>query len=232
MTVQELTERLKTSESTVRRDLAELDRQGRLKKVFGGAVCLSKPISTKDTRVSDRTGVNAEEKQRIAEYAASLIKEDDFVYIDAGTTTGYMLDYLTQTTATYVTNGVSHAQRLAAKGFHVILIGGELKSSTEAVVGVDAILSIQKYRFSIGFWGTNGIHEASGFTTPDNDEAMVKAVSLMQTKERYVLADHAKYAAESSVSFAKLHDALIISDAVYGGADKNIRNIINLSKLK
>lgn len=231
MTVQALAARFGASESTIRRDLTELDKQGRLKKVFGGAVAVEKSISTRDIRVEDRKDVNAGEKAAIARYAASLVKEDDFVYIDAGTTTGCMIDYLNERSATYVTNGVSHAQRLAALGFHVILIGGELKSSTEAVVGAGAVVSLQKYNFSIGFWGTNGIDEESGFTTPDNDEAMVKAVSVRRAKERYVLADHDKYCKESSVSFAGIRDALIISDCVPVGADKNIRNIINLSKL-
>lgn len=231
VTVQGLAEQLKTSESTIRRDLTQLDKQGRLKKVFGGAVLTEKKMNTKDTQVADRSKVNPEEKKQIAAYAASLIKEDDFVYLDAGTTTGYMIDYLKEKGARYVTNGVSHAQRLAALGFKVILIGGELKSSTEAVVGVDALMALQKYHFSIGFWGTNGINENSGFTTPDNDEAMVKSVSLKQTKERYVLADHEKFTEESSVSFAGIQDALIISDRV-DLTTKGIRNVINLSKLK
>ena len=88
-----------------------------------------------------------EEKKKIAQYAAELIEEEDFIYLDAGTTTGYMIDALGHTNAVFVTNAVSHAQRLAAKGIKVFLIGGELKNSTEAVIGAQAMKNLQEYHF-------------------------------------------------------------------------------------
>ena len=98
-----------------------------------------------------------EEKKKIAQYAAELIEEEDFIYLDAGTTTGYMIDALGHTNAVFVTNAVSHAQRLAAKGIKVFLIGGELKNSTEAVIGAQAMKNLQEYHFTKGFFGANGI---------------------------------------------------------------------------
>lgn len=59
-------------------------------------------------------------------------------------------------------------------GIHVFLIGGELKSSTEAVVGSQAIKMLSMYHFTKGFFGTNGITKREGFTTPDTNEALVK----------------------------------------------------------
>ena len=135
VTLQTLKEELNISESTIRRDLNALHERGKLLKVFGGAVCVGANYTTKDIEVLNRTQVNCEEKILIAKYAASLIKMDDFVYIDAGTTTGYMIDFIEEKQATYVTNGVTHAKRLAAIGCNVILLGGSLKASTEAVVG-------------------------------------------------------------------------------------------------
>ena len=138
VTLQELKDHLNTSESTIRRDLNTLDAQGKLVKVFGGAVAADN-MSIRDEQVSRREEKNLEEKRLIARYAASLIQDDDFVYLDAGTTTGCMLDYISDTTtAVFVTNAPSHAQKLARKGMEVILIGGRLKQSTEAVVGEEA----------------------------------------------------------------------------------------------
>lgn len=131
VTLQELKDHLNTSESTIRRDLNTLDAQGKLVKVFGGAVAADN-MSIRDEQVSRREEKNLEEKRLIARYAASLIQDDDFVYLDAGTTTGCMLDYISDTTtAVFVTNAPSHAQKLARKGMEVILIGGRLKQSTE-----------------------------------------------------------------------------------------------------
>lgn len=73
-----------------------------------------------------------------------------------------------------MTNAVAHAKTLAAAGFRVYLVGGELKGSTEAVVGNQALMNLQSYHFTKGFFGTNGISRQSGLTTPDMNEAMVK----------------------------------------------------------
>lgn len=226
ITVQELKEKLHASESTIRRDLTVLHDNGRLTKVFGGAVAVNSRMSTKDIQVAARENINREEKIRIARYAASLIKAEDFVYLDAGTTTGYMIDYIEEKLAVYVTNGVSHAKKLAARGLKVILIGGELKASTEAVIGSTAIAMLQKYHFTVGFWGTNGVNQKSGFTTPDNDEAMVKQISMEHTDTRYVVCDHDKFNQVSTVSFAAFGDAVMITDKVEGTEFKAAGNIM------
>ena len=127
ITVGELTTILDSSESTIRRDLNTLDKAGKLTKVFGGAVAKDAVYSTTELSVSQKENVNSDEKQRIARYAATLVEPEDFVYIDAGTTTECMIDFLTEKRATYVTNAVTHARKLAVSGFRVILIGGELK---------------------------------------------------------------------------------------------------------
>ena len=157
VTVPEIKEVLGVSESTIRRDLNALDKAGRLTKVFGGAVSSDGTFTGTEPSVAQKMELQQEEKRRIAQFAAGLIQPDDFVYLDAGTTTGYILDYLPARSATFVTNAVSHAKRLAAAGNRVILIGGELKGTTEAVIGSQAILTIQGYHFTKGFFGTNGV---------------------------------------------------------------------------
>ena len=102
ITVTELKDILNTSESTIRRDLNTLDEQGRLTKVFGGAVEKINGVSTTELSVSQKADVNTEEKKKIAMYAARLVVPNDFIYIDAGTTTEYLIDYLEEKTATYV----------------------------------------------------------------------------------------------------------------------------------
>ena len=192
VTATELKEILDTSESTVRRDITALHKAGKLIKVFGGAVALEDEgtVSAYEPTVEQKSELYVKEKRKIAQYAAELIEEEDFIYLDAGTTTGYMIDVLGYTNAVFVTNAVSHAQRLAAKGIKVFLIGGELKSSTEAVIGAQAMKNLQEYHFTKGFFGANGITKAEGFTTPDANEALVKQTAIERCKNRYILADH------------------------------------------
>ena len=224
ITVADVTKELGVSEATARRDITALANAGKLIKVFGGAIAVGEDYIFHEPTVEQKTNVNRDKKTAIAKYAAKLIKPGDFVYIDAGTTTGCMLDYITQREATYVTNAVTHARKLAADGFHVILVGGELKGTTEAVVGSDAINTIQIYHFSKGFFGTNGITHKAGITTPDVNEAAVKRAAIRQSLEKYVLADSSKFGVVSPVTFALADSVRIITDIVPKEfhSDKNV----------
>ncbi len=224
-TLAEIKEELGVSESTIRRDLNALDAAGRLTKVFGGAVAREGIFTGTEPSVAQKMELQQEEKLAIARFAANLIQDDDFIYLDAGTTTAYMLDYLPRCRATFVTNAVSHAQRLAAAGRRVILIGGELKGTTEAVVGSRAILTIQGYHFTKGFFGTNGISKHHGFTTPDPNEALVKKSAMEQTEHCYVLADSQKFGVVSSVTFAPFDSAVILTEAAPPEGFSGSRNI-------
>lgn len=226
ITVSELREMFGISESTARRDLTELDKAGKLTKVFGGAIAIEGPVTTTELSVVQKLEVNIEEKRKIAKYAASLIQADDFVFIDAGTTTECMIDYITCKEATYITNAVLHGRKMAQKGLKVIMIGGELKAITEAIVGGQALLDINKYHFTKGFFGTNGVSMKNGFTTPDQSEAMTKSAALSNSAEGYILADADKFRKTSSVTFASFDDAIIITNVSPTGHYANCKNII------
>lgn len=211
ITVNELVELLDTSESTIRRDLNALHKLGRLVKVHGGATLKNRSLSNKEDTVDQKQNLNMDEKHKIAKHAASLIKEDDFVYIDAGTTTELMVDYIKEKNAIYITNGISHAKKLIKNQCKVYIIGGELKITTEAIIGAEAINGLRKYNFTKGFFGTNGISLETGFTTPDIKEALVKEEALNRSNKAFILADKTKFNSISSVTFGKIEDAEIIT---------------------
>ena len=231
ITIQQLSETLNASESTVRRDLAELDAQGQLTKVHGGAVLKNATqISTKDATVGIRKEYNISEKEEIAKYAASLIQDDDFVYLDAGTTTDLMIAYITAKNAVFVTNAFSHAQKLAEAGLCTFILGGEIKLSTESVVGEEALQSLSKYHFTKGFFGTNGVSPAFGFSTPEIREALIKRTAMQRTRERFILADPSKFSKLSSVTFAEFSDAKVITTKVDDEGYRNFSNIIETER--
>ena len=217
VTVAEIKDRLGISESTIRRDLNALAQEGKLTKVFGGAVVPDNVSNGIELSVPQKLQVNEREKRLIAGYAAAMIKPHDFVYLDAGTTTGYMLEFFCDKDVTVVTNAVAHAQRLAKAGVKVRLVGGELKSSTEAVVGSEAMQTLRKYHFTKGFFGTNGVTKKAGFTTPDANEAMVKKTAIEQCQKKYVLCDHSKFGEVSSVTFLAFTGADVITDRIAEG---------------
>ena len=217
-TIQELMTALDASESTVRRDLITMDENSLLTKVHGGAIARRPSVSTHDEDVRNRKTMNAEQKNAIAKYAASLIRPDDFVYLDAGTSTEAMIPFIKETQAVFVTNAISHAKLLAEKGCRVYLLGGEFKSQTEAIVGEEAMEMLSKYNFT------------KGYSTPEIKEAMVKKYSMKNCKRCYILADASKFDQLSSVKFADFEQATILTTELYKPALKKYKNIVEVKE--
>lgn len=218
----ELVDKINASESTIRRDLAALEKTGQLKRIHGGAKAIKSAVLYEEPNVNEKRKLNSDKKDAIAKYAAASINKNDFVFIDAGTTTEKMIDYITAKDATFVTNGFTHANILARRGFKVILTGGEVKAGTQALVGVPCITSIQNYNFTKCFLGTNGITEECGHTTHDIDEAAVKRSAAERSFVTYVLADSSKFGKTTAVSFAAMQKTCIITDRL---KDKRYKEI-------
>ena len=223
-TVGELAQLMGVSESTVRRDLNALDSEGRLRKVYGVATALNKIEGALEDEVKVRDVMMSEEKEIIAGYAVTLINSDDFVYIDSGTTTSRLIDHIENTKATFVTNGIIHAQKLLSKGLNAYMIGGKIKAVTASVVGADGIKNLGKFNFTKAFIGSNGVDVTAGFTTPDSEEAIMKAKAIEKSFVTFVLADHSKFRKVYPVTFAELRKCCIITDKlIYSGfSDKTI----------
>jgi DeoR family fructose operon transcriptional repressor len=227
----ELMAMLGASESTVRRDLDVLDKQHQLSRVRGGATAtISRArLILHDASVAQKRDVNTVAKRAIGARAAALVGPDDFVYIDAGTSTMQLAEAITQTEATYFTNSIPHAQLLLAKGCKTYLPGGMVKPLTEALVGEATIASLENLHFTLGFWGTNGISREAGFTTPEYSEAKVKEVSMVHTLRRYVLADQSKFDQVSLVTFASFEDATILTDQLPSdGSFQDADNVVEV----
>lgn len=211
ITVTELTQILDASESTIRRDLNALDKMGKLVKVHGGATSVDNNMVSIEYDMTTKASIAMTEKRKIAQYAATLIEKDDFVFIDAGSTTELMIDFITEP-AEFVTNGLNHARKLSMKGYRVHVLGGEYKLSTEAIIGVEALRSLESYHFTKAFMGVNGISLKAGYSTPDTQEAYVKKAVIHRAKEAFILADHSKFNMISRVTFSALEDAVILTD--------------------
>ena len=196
-TVAVLCQETGASEATIRRDLNELDRQGKLNKVHGGAVLPVSEFESQEPDVLTKSTLHTEQKDRIARYAAAQVNDQDFVFIDAGTTTLRMAEYLEGSKATFVTTGIECARRLVEKGLLVYVAGGLLKPG---------------YNFTKAFIGTNGISLGHGYTTPDIEEASIKSLAIDHSYVSYVLADSSKFGKVSAVTIASLDKACILTD--------------------
>ena len=213
-TAQELAERLGTSISTIRRDLIALDERGLLKKVHGGATKNEAQLSSVELDMLTKESLNIEEKQSIGWLAASMIHAEDFVFIDAGSTTLQLIQAISGEAlyATYVTNGLAHSRALTQKGCAVYVPGGQVRQRTEAIVGATALASLSGYNFTKAFIGVNGVSLERGFTTPGVEERALKAAVIRQSKEAWFLADASKFGKVFPAGICDLRGAGIITD--------------------
>lgn len=207
--IQEIMELTCSSESTIRRDLSQLEEQKFLKRIHGGASRLQGKLQ--EPSMIEKSSKNLHEKQLIAKYAAGLVEEGDCIYLDAGSTIFEMIDSLPNDIVV-VTNGFMHLPGLLNKGISTFLIGGFAKQKTNALIGRGALESLEFYRFDKCFMGVNGIHPQFGFTTPDQEEAMVKQKAVFLSREAFVLADSTKFSEISFAKIADIHEASIITN--------------------
>ncbi|MGX5378163.1 DeoR/GlpR family DNA-binding transcription regulator [Ligilactobacillus sp. LYQ135] len=207
--VQEICKRTHCSESSVRRDLQVLEERGLLERVHGGAKINYALQNEPDMFGKALQNPNA--KEAIGRHAAMHINSEDVIFLDAGTTTLAMVDYLPQNKGiTVVTNGILHASALAERHIQTILLGGQLKATTKAIVGINAIEQLSKLRFNKAFLGINGVHPLDGYTTPDPDEAAIKEFALQKSQHTFVLADSSKLNEVSFMQVAPLNAATLI----------------------
>lgn len=210
--LQELVQKLNTSESTIRRDLQSLENAGRLVRIHGGAVLKSETSPDREDKVSERRTQHTQEKKRIGQRAAQLIEPGDFVYIDAGTTTEAMLGWIDQSDATYVTNAISHAKILSDRGFTVYIPGGQFRNLTEAIVGEDAIEYLSKFNFTKGFFGTNAVSSDGTLSTPNMSEAATKRTAMQRCEQKFILTDKSKFWRKNAVNFGSVEGNTVITD--------------------
>lgn len=206
----ELLESTESSESTIRRDLSYLESINLLKRVHGGAKSLDNV--SKELSYNEKSSKSIHEKRAIAQYAASLIEDGDCIFIDAGTTTYELIDYLENKDILVVSNGLSHIDTLIQKNIKCYIIGGNVKISTKAITGCDALMCLSKFRFDKCFIGANGVHPTYGLTTPDNDEAIIKNCAIKNSKKSYLLVDDSKFGEISTIKFADIDKCIIVTN--------------------
>ena len=217
-----LAERFSITTETVRRDLAALESAGTVRRVHGGAVAPDR-VSTTEESILERTIQRQPEKLRIAEAALAFIPQNPAgsILVDAGSTTEALADLIalrladpsaspssdSENELVVITHAIPIAAKLAGEpGIALHLLGGRVRGLTQAAVGQSTVEAAHKIRPDIAFIGANGIHSAFGLSTPDPEEAAVKAAFVQSARRIVVLADSSKLDAETLVQFASLKD--------------------------
>ncbi|OCN04904.1 DeoR family transcriptional regulator [Erysipelotrichaceae bacterium MTC7] len=205
VTVTDIMEELHVSDMTVRRDLDELEKAGKLLRIHGGAQSLTFSLDHELSHL-EKTTVQFIEKQQIVRYANSIIQEGETIFLGPGTTIEMLADKVKGRNIRVITNSYPVFETLINhKPTEVILTGGEYRSNTGAFVGPITNSILFKFKYTKAFIGCNGICN-NEITTYSLEEGEAQAIALNNSRNKYLLADYKKFNREDFYVYYKLHD--------------------------
>ncbi len=190
-----LAEEMQTSEDTIRRDLRELAREGRLQRVHGGAL----PASVALGSLALRQTVAPDIKARLAAQALRLVQNGQVLLLDGGTTCTALARQLPpELTVTVVTHSPEVAVALAAHPrAEIILLGGRLFRHSMVNVGAMTVEAARQVQADWFFLGVTGVHPQVGLSTGDAEEAAIKRALMARAADTVVMASPEKLGAAS-----------------------------------
>lgn len=218
--VGELSQVLGVSEVTVRKDLDALEAQGMLLRVHGGAMVSGR--GRLELHFAAREQQHREQKRRIAQAAAGLVRSGQLIFLDGSTTALQVARLLKDREGlTVVTNGLYTALELTfSAGVSTIVVGGTMRHRSSSLVGSLSAELLQRLRIDVGFFGAMAVTGADGLMEADFDEAQLKQ-RLVQVSALVVgIADSSKFGSTAFSVFALPHEIdRVITDEGASAAD-------------
>lgn len=205
ISVSEIAEELNVSETTVRRDLDNLDDRDLIERTHGGAI----PVTTLGSEPSfdERAVQGIDTKQAIGTKAATEIKEGQVVFFDSGTTTFQIAKEAPKDGSfVSVTNSPLHSIELNKGEGKVEVTGGSLRTKSMGLVSSTAENYVRSSNFDIAFIGTMGIDEQGIFTVHVEPEASLKRTVIANSAKTIVVADSDKFGEKNFREFATFDD--------------------------
>ncbi|SDI40180.1 DeoR/GlpR family DNA-binding transcription regulator [Alteribacillus bidgolensis] len=219
-----LSETFNVSVNTIRRDIQKLVNDGQLKKVHGG-------VSIHDSQLAqyeERQIVNETAKHRIAKAGSEMVEDDDIIFVDSGTTTVYMAEYLRGKKVTVLTNNLDfivHAKQ--EPNITIITTGGLFDSATNSFISLQNTNVLTSYNINKAFMATTGISMDNGVTHASPLENEIKKEVVKKSAEVNVLADRTKFDKHALITYTSLEsvDCIVtdsnLSDAFLNYLEKN-----------
>ena len=183
LSINHLCEIFNVSKNTIRRDIAELEKRGTIKKVYGGIMRnqtnIPEPFAAREIK-------NKTKKKQLAKLAANLVDDNDIIYIDSGTTTMHMIPYLAEkknltilTANVYVINEAFHYPQM-----NIIATGGTLYRPSNAFVGASVLQFLEGFNISKCFLAATGISIENGATNASPMEGDIKKYLTSNSKTK------------------------------------------------
>lgn len=227
VTTADLARRFGVSEDSIRKDLQQLDSDGQLHRVYGGAVPLAQETSHV---VLSRVDEYREQKQQVARKAFGLIENDMTVFLDISTTNLFLADLIAQSDLRcIVISNMLDIVRRAAEGTNVEVQcpGGRMNLELNGLVGATCAQALSRVRPDLAFMGTLEVSVADDrVSTFDSEDGAIKQTVLESSERSYVVADSHKFNARGNYRYAKLTDFTgLITDDGDGEHRERVRRL-------
>lgn len=203
VSLDELVDVFKVSKNTIRRDIKLLVEQGDFKKVYGGvAVNHSILVSFNDRKVRNKS-----EKRKIAKLASNYVQDGDIIFIDSGTTTFEMFDFIKEKNITIVTNHVDFiVEAMPFDNLNVFSTGGMLERKTKSFISYKGLDIFKTYNINKAFMASTGISISNGVTNSSPLESEIKSSAVKKCPQVYLLVDYQKFDHYALTTYCELAD--------------------------
>lgn len=205
VTMEELRRIFGVSMNTIRADVAMLVEKGAVEKIYGGV----RAVRRQDVPLfTHRTELHTAEKKRIARYAQRFIHDGDILYIDAGTTTMHLIDFLDPVKRVTVITGNLYVMSQVYSKPHVdlIVLPGGMNRRTNSVADGGTLEFLAKYRCGKAFMGASGVSPDGRLNVSTYIEYELKKLAVEQSQAAYLLLDGSKFGGSSLLSYGSLTD--------------------------
>lgn len=216
----DLAQQLKVTETTIRRDCEELEKQGLLIRVHGGAKSIKQNfiLSNKDEKMmSERGDIHSFEKDIVCQKAAFFVKDGDCIFIDGGTSLVPMVKYLRGKKVKIVTHSTLIANLFHDSEAELFVLGGKYIPEYNMSVGPITLNDLEKFNFDFAFLGCAGVDlQRELVYTAEMDTTAVKQKAMTLSVKNYLLIDSSKLYIKGFCSFIDTgdFDAIICNDDI------------------
>lgn len=229
--VNELIEALDVSDMTIRRDLDELAKAGKIHRIHGGAQRVENIEDVELTR-NEKTIVNSELKEQVAKKAADLIVPGDTLYLGPGTTIEPLIKYVEHPEQIrVVTNSLPVFESWKQTDAEIVLIGGNFRKKSGAFIGGLAEQMLRELKFTKAFVSANGINDENVMTA-NAEEGQTQAVALNNAQEKIMMIDETKFNRNDFYRYYSLYniDCIITSDGLDDNTLKHYSSYVEIKK--
>lgn len=200
----ELTEELKVSMDTLRRDINFLAKQGKIEKIYGGIKLIESKFG--ESSIDERMINHLKEKESIAQACSNFINDGDCIYIDSGSTTYQISKYIkNKKMLTVITNSIPVVIELMNSDTELIIIGGKVRKNERSVVTYEYLFNFSQLNIQKAFICASGITVEKGISDYNVEEAITRKKMIELSNEVYVASDSTKFGRDVTVGIAPLN---------------------------